>query len=245
MSLSIAVCEDDKKANAALEKSLEDIFIKLNIKYDIEIYYSGEALCKKLEAGRNYNLIFLDIEYGESQINGVDVGRLIRETHQNNSVAIVYISLERKYSLALHDLQPLNFLIKPLKHEDIERVVTQYMKLAGIWSSYFTYKYNYETFRIQIKDIAYVESRGRKLIIHLGDGEPVEIYGSLKKAYDEQLQKYDFIFIHASFIINYDYIVKYGYETVQMQDGVELSVAQSKRADVRKRFTYIAVRREG
>jgi len=246
MKLSIAVCEDQVIVNAMLEETLEDILKKLSIKCEIEIFYSGEKLCKRLEEGQNYNLIFLDIEYGDEKISGVDVGKLIRDTHQNNSVSIVYISWEKKYSLELHNLQPLNFLIKPLEYESIEKVMRKYLDIAGIWSSYFIYKIGYESHRKQIRDISYVESRDRKLILHLADGQQVEFYGALKQEFSEQLQKFDFLFIHAAFAVNYDYIVKYTRETVVMSpSGVTLSVSQGRRSEISKRFLYIANKREG
>ncbi|MCL2839930.1 MAG: LytTR family DNA-binding domain-containing protein [Defluviitaleaceae bacterium] len=246
MKLSIAICEDDMKINAELEYTLEAILKKLNIKYEIDVYFSGEKLCKKLEAGQNYNLIFLDIEYGEGKINGVEIGNIIRVIHQNNSISIVYISWESHYSINLHNTQPLNFLIKPLKYEKIEEVVYKYLTLARLWSSYFTYKLGYETYRKQVKDIAYVESRDRKLIIHLANGKQKEFYGSLKKVYIEQLQKFDFLFIHAAYAVNYDFISQYKYTTICMNPGdVILPISQNRRTEVRKRFLLIESKRGG
>lgn len=244
MKLSIAICEDDQKINSRLEEMLEGILETQNVKYEIDIFYSGEAFCKQLEQAHNYNLIFLDIEYGKEEINGVGVGQLIRNTYKNNSVSIVFISWERKYSLELHDIQPLNFLIKPLTYEAVEKVVKKYLDLAGLRSSYFTYKINHETYRTQVKDIAYVESADRKLILHLMNGEEVEFYGALKEAYAEQLQRFDFLLIHAAYAVNYDRIAHYSYETVRMEpDDVELSISQGKRSEVRKRFFEISSRK--
>ena len=117
--LNIAICDDEQKIGAELEAALIDIFGKLHIEHEIEVYLAGEALYRKMEAGTHYDLIFLDIEFTKNEINGVEVGRLIREAHQNNIVSIVYISWEKKYSMQLFSIRPLNFLIKPLEYEEI------------------------------------------------------------------------------------------------------------------------------
>lgn len=246
MKLLIAICEDDRTTNAEIEKALEEILSKQNIVFSIESYYSAKKFCDKLENGANYDLIILDIEYRGESLNGVDVGKRIRKIHQNNSVSIVYISWEVKYSMELHDLQPLNFLIKPIEYKKIEKVVMQHINIFSIRASCFTYKIGYESYRMQIRDIAYVESRNRKLILHMASGEQVEFYGSLKAVYEEQLQKYDFLLIHASYVVNFDFIVRYTRDAVIMgPSDVNLLISQNRRSDIRKRYLYIDSRRDG
>jgi DNA-binding LytR/AlgR family response regulator len=55
----------------------------------------------------------------------------------------------------------------------------------------------------------------------LADGKKEEFYGTLKEIFTEQLQRFDFLLIHASYAVNYDYIaaIKYG-EVVLTTGGV-------------------------
>ena len=167
--LNIAICDDEHKITSELEDTLIEIFSKLNVKVEIDVFFSGNELCQHMEAGAIYDLIFLDIEFAKNEINGVEVGRLIRDAHQNNVISIVYISWEKKYSMQLFSIRPLNFLIKPLKYEEIEQVVRTYLQITGLWSGVFTYKIGHETFKVQIKDIICLESRDRKVMLHLAD----------------------------------------------------------------------------
>jgi len=91
----VAVCDDELKIGAELEGALINIFGKRSIKYEIDVFYTGEELCKEMETGKHYDLIFLDIEFAQTEINGVDVGRLIRDVHHNYLASIVYISWEK------------------------------------------------------------------------------------------------------------------------------------------------------
>jgi len=242
----VAICDDETKIGAELECALIDIFDKLNVKYEIDVFFAGEELYKKMEAGEHYDLIFLDIEFAKNEINGVEVGRLIRDVHQNHLVAIVYISWEKTYALQLFDIQPLNFLVKPLNHEKIEDVVRKYLRIAGLWSGVFMYKVGHDTLKTQIKDIVYLESHGRKLVLHLADGKKEGFYGSIKAAYEEQLKRFDFLFIHNSYVVNYDYVTALKIDRVFLvNSATPLPISKHRRNEVRESYYEIMKRREG
>ena len=235
--IMVAICDDETKIGAELECALLDIFDKLNIKYEIDVFFAGEELYRKMEAGAHYDLIFLDIEFAKGEINGIEVGRLIREAHQNYFVSIVYISWEKKYALQLFDIQPLNFLVKPLEYEKIEEVIRKYMKIAGLWSGEFTYKIGHDTFKVLTKDIIYIESYDRKLIMHLSGGKEDEFYGSLKDVYEKQLKRFDFLFIHNSYVVNYDYVTALKFDKVLLVDSaMPLPISKHRRSEVRETY---------
>ncbi|MCL2719606.1 MAG: LytTR family DNA-binding domain-containing protein [Lachnospiraceae bacterium] len=244
MALYVAICDDENRIGAELERFLIDMLGNRNIKYEIDIYYTGEELCAKMENGAYYNLIFLDIEFAKNAINGVEVGRLIRGTYRNDLTSIVYISWEMKYSLQLFEIRPLNFLVKPLDYAKVEQTVTTYLRLAGQWVGEFSYKIGHSTYKAQVKDIVYLQSDRRKLILHLADGRKEEFYGTLKDVFREQLQRFDFILIHASCAVNYDYIAVAKYDEMILIDGVtSLQISQSKRKEVKEAFYDISEKR--
>ena len=73
----IGICDDSKLTCTELENMLRDIMQSLRIEAEIEPWYSGESLCKYLEAGNRFDLIFLDIEL--LKLSGIDVGNYIRK----------------------------------------------------------------------------------------------------------------------------------------------------------------------
>ena len=244
MTLFVAICDDEMQVSAKLENALIEILGKQNINYEIDVYFTGEELYTKIKNGAYYDLIFLDIEFAKNAINGVEVGKLIRDAG-NNSVSIVFISWETKYSMQLFDIQPLNFLVKPLEYEMIEKVVKTFIQIYTLRAEDFIYKAGHNTFKVQIKDIVYLESTKRKLLIHLADGRTEEFYGTLKNVYQEQLQRFDFLFIHASYIVNYDFIasVKYN-ELILTNNAISLPVSQQKKKEVREKYFSIMKRRK-
>jgi len=238
----MAICDDEMQVSAKLENTLTEILDNQNIKHEIDVYFTGEELWSKMMSGTNYDLIFLDIEFAKNAINGVEVGKLIRDAN-NNAVSIVFISWEAKYSMQLFDIRPLNFLVKPLEHEMIERVVMTFLHIHRLWADDFTYKVGHSVFKLQIKDIIYLESLKRKLFIHLADGRTEEFYGTLKDTYQEQLQRFDFLFIHASYIVNYDFITSVKYNELTLTNNTTLPISQQRKKEIREKYFSIMKKR--
>ena len=116
----IAICDDETKICADLERALIDILKKQNVRYSIDIFHSSNEFIREIETGANFDLIFLDIVFASKEISGVEVGQLIRDAHENHKMQVVFISWEEKYAMQLFELRPLNFLVKPLSNDKIE-----------------------------------------------------------------------------------------------------------------------------
>jgi len=194
-----------------------------------------------MESGTVYHLIFLDIAFAKGAINGVEVGRLIRNAHHNNLVSIVFISWEMKYSMQLFDIRPLNFLIKPL---DAKKVIKTYLQITQTRRGDFSYKIGHNTFKTQVKDIIYMKSDWRKVTMFLTDGSTVDFYGNLKEIYGQQLQQFDFIPTHASYLVNYDYITGITADKLELTTGAEpLPISKTKSKDVWEAYVAIMDKR--
>lgn len=245
VKIFIAICDDEVAVTGELETKLEEMLDGMNLKYEIDVYLSGVELMKAIESGQYFDLIFLDIEFAMGEINGVEVGKLIRDTFGNNEVSIVYISREKKYHDELLSLQVLDFLHKPINYAKVDKILRKYMDIAGIRSSTISYKIMKTTYKIKVSDVMYVESVKRNLIIHHKNGEQFEFYGALKDYYPKQLSKYDFIYISSSYAVNYDFIAEYNYETIKLH-GIKasFSISQDRRKDVRAKCLAIENRKD-
>ena len=242
--VTIAICDDEVRIGADLEHILLAVFDGLNIKCEIDVFLSGDEFIKRLEAGTHYDLIYLDIEFAKEEINGVEVGRLIRDVFQNNTTSIVYIAWEKKYAMQLFDIRPMNFLLKPLEFEKIEHTIKTYLKITELMAGDFVYNKGHDTFKVQLKDICWLENKGRKVIIHFADGTKEEFYGSLKEVYKEQLCKFDFMFIHASYVVNYDYVSAMKFNQLTLANNpTPLPISPNRRNAVREVFVAITKRR--
>lgn len=238
MEIQIAICDDEDKICLQLKDILGSISDEKSVEFIIQIFQCGEGLCKSLK-DKDYDLIFLDIEL--PKINGIEVGKYIREKLNNEIVQIAYISAKTEYAMELFDYRPINFLQKPLDKEKVLKVIDKYMILREQDNYIFSYKKNREFFDIPMSEIMYFESSYRKVKVYMRNGED-EFYDSLDKVY-KKLKAKNFLFIHKSIIVNYNFIRKMAYEEVTLFDGTVLPISQIRRKAIRK--MYMEIRRKG
>ena len=108
----VAICDDESAICTQIERIVEKFSRQEAVAMDVELFLSGKVLCRFIESEHSFDIIFLDIELGD--INGVEVGKFIREKQNDQVVQIVYISAQTKYCMELFDIRPMNFLEKPI-----------------------------------------------------------------------------------------------------------------------------------
>ena len=232
--MNIAICDDQLDICGQLELLVEKILKNKKVKYNIDVYSSGIELCKEMSE-TEYQLVFLDVEMPEK--NGVEIGRYIREKLKNEKIQIAYISSKEESAMSLFELRPINFLIKPLRMEQIEKVIDKYMVVSEIHNYFFEWQKGKEHYKIPMDKINYFEISGRKIHM-LAENMQAEFYGSIEEIND-RLNKEKFLFIHKSTIVNYDYVKKISYEQVEMVDGRVFSISQSRRKSIKKQLEKI------
>ncbi|MFW5669090.1 MAG: LytR/AlgR family response regulator transcription factor [Acetivibrio ethanolgignens] len=112
--VKIAICDDDAYICSEIEKVIFDFGKTSTVEMEIEVFYSGEELIHFMEKEYSFDLVFLDIELGET--TGIEVNEF-----DNYISKIVFITSKDGYEQKLFDVQPLNFIKKPLDHEKIKR----------------------------------------------------------------------------------------------------------------------------
>ena len=194
-----------------------------------DIWYQGESLCRFLRENKKIlDVLFLDIELLTT--NGIEVGRFIREEQENMETAIVYISANSSYAMDLFRVQPTDFLIKPLDKIKVGNVMNRIQKISEVRKGIFEYFGSGYYFKVLYKDILYFSSQNKKVHLVLKDGQK-EFNGKLK----EIAKKIpgNFIQIHQSYLINFDYIEECSYESVKMKNGDTIPISQPYRKSVR------------
>lgn len=216
---------------------------KYNQKIEVEPYTSSEGFFKSIQENHEvYDLIFLDIEVDEK--TGIDIAKYIRYVMQDELQQIVYISGKTDYSLSLHDTHPLDFIVKPIKDEQLEKVIIRYMKISGHWTNVFSYQVGRDTVKIKINEIRYFSVVNKDVVIHTIKDEDC-FRGSIREI-EESLRKYNFLYIHRSYLVNPMYIKIYEYDQVILNDGkTKLPIGSSKRAEIcKKRIELQRIKKE-
>ncbi|SEW36004.1 LytR/AlgR family response regulator transcription factor [[Clostridium] fimetarium] len=228
--IKIAICDDDAIISEQLQKMIYSMEEFLHEEFHVDIFIGGMKLYEELKKGTEFHAIFLDIEMPD--MDGIDVGRKIREEFHDEITQIIYISSQSSYAMQLFKVRPMDFLIKPLDELQVKAVVTKAYNLIKTGNEIFPFVVGRETIRKPISKILYFQSRARKVIMYTTD-ETYEFYCNLGDIY-EQLKANKFFFIHKSYLVNYNHISRLGYEALVMTDGTQLEISQSKRKEVRE-----------
>jgi len=165
----VGICDDDKILCALLEEQLHVLSTEFSVKFEVEVWYSGESLEEDLKKGMGLDILFLDIELLHT--NGIEVGTFIREELEDTDTHIVYISSKESYAMQLFQVQPFDFLIKPISGEKLKKVLGRSMKQKKNGENCFEYQKGSRFFRIPIKEILYFMSMDKKILIIKKNGQ--------------------------------------------------------------------------
>ena len=227
----VGICDDDKVLCSLLEEQIQELSAEFSVKFEMEVWYSGESLECDLKKGAGLDSLFLDI--GLLQKNGIEIGAFIRDEMEDTDTHIVYISSKQGYAMELFKMQPLEFLVKPISAVRLKEVLERSMKRKKYAESCFEYQRGSRIFRVSIKEILYFMMMDKKVLMIKKDGqEPV--YGKLKNVM-EQLPA-GFLMIHQSYVIHQEYVSEYSYESIKMMNGDVLSVSKPYRKEVRAKI---------
>ena len=227
----IGICDDDKIFCSLLEEQIQGLSAEFLVKFDIEVWYSGESLECDFKKGVGLDILFLDIEL--LQKNGIEIGAFIRDELEDTDTHIVYISSKQGYAMELFKMQPLEFLVKPISPARLKEVLERSMKRKKYAKSCFEYQRGSQVFRVSVKEILYFMSMDKKILMIKKDGQE-QFYGKLKNIM-EQLPA-GFLMIHQSYIIHQEYVSEYSYESIKMINGDVLSVSKPYRKEVRAKI---------
>lgn len=234
----VAICDDERAICSHIESVILNFQESILDKFDIEVFYSGEDLCRYILNDHRFDIIFLDIEL--KQMNGVEVGKWIRDELLDEVTQIIYISAKQGYAMELFQTRPLNFLIKPINKEKIYKTLRLAMQLTNGCNLFFEFHAGKTYYRVPYKEIMYFESDDKKIRI-ISNDNVYEFYGKLADIRKGVPSK-EFLLIHKSYLINYMYVSEAKYESVRLSNGKCLPISQTYRKEVRD---FLIKRRKG
>ncbi len=158
------------------------------------------------------DLIFLDIQM--SRLNGLTLA-----TRLPNNCRIIITTAYPDYALQGYEMDVIDYLLKPFSFERFERAVNKTRLLKNFTPASHTpeqpklkpsiddiifVRADYKTIKVKIIDILFIEGSGNYVTLHTIK-EKIMVLQNLKR-FEEQLQPYQFIRVHKSFIVSLNHI---------------------------------------
>ena len=233
--LKIVICDDDEKFAMDLKQYFSDFAIKNMVLVEIKIYTDSEELLLAISKGRICDLLFLDIELGDT--TGVEVGESIRKDIKNEAMQIVFVSAKENYAMQLFKVRPMNFLVKPVDYSQVEHIMQEYGRLYGYQTSFFEYQVGKERRGVDQNTILYFQSDGKKIRMVTQQGEN-EFYGKMSDVLFK-LNGYSFCAVHKSYVINLRYVEAYGKDSIRMVNKDIIPVSRAMKDNLYEKLAKI------
>lgn len=238
--IRVGICDDDFAFGCQIEGYLEKFAQQNNIGIETKVFLSGEECLNYLIQEPTLDILFLDIIFG-NKINGVTIGQWIRSKLENEITQIVYISAKEEYAMQLFQNRPLDFLLKPIEYEQIEKIMDNYKHLFFDQKNFFEYQIERAFYRIVDNEIIYFQCSGKKIKLVTTRAEK-EYYGKMS---DVKLQLNPEIFwsIHKSYIVNINYVSHFLSDSVLLLTGDLLPISRSYQKDIHQKFLQMNMKR--
>lgn len=231
--ITCAMCDDELPFAEQLRSLVMAYAKKKRVELQAETFASAEELLEEIENGAGFEILFLDIEM--RKMDGIELGKKLRE--RSYQTLIIYVSGYDQYMRQLFEAEPFRFLSKPLKQEELENVLDKaFERIRRFHRELFTIRFGKNVVNLLCRDIVYLESNKRKVIVNTVRGE-YEYYHKLDEAEEELLAiSADFVRIHKAYLVNMEHVEAFQYEKLALRDGTILSISEAHRANVRSRF---------
>lgn len=201
--MHIGICDDDINIINELERYLIRVNSQNDKKQDIvvEKFSNAFAVLDYIEnSNETLDVIFLDIVYGSE--NGISIGEKIQERQKN--IKIVFITGYINYVEDIFNIVPFAILIKPFTFDKVSWIWNKVVSaIEAGRTQYVMLKTKDGIYSIDIKDIIYIESRGRYLRISVEEQlERLEL--TVRMTMNDIEEKLNDLFVkcHRSYFIN-------------------------------------------
>lgn len=238
MTLNIAICDDEKKDIELLEKNI----LQYNIETDNNIIVSSFLSANELLSDYDnhpYNVVLLDIEM--PCINGMELGKRLREMDDN--LFIVFTTSYPEYMQDSFEVQPFQFLTKPIDHNDVCKLFNNIInKINRSSKSIVIIDSENEKQFVALNDILFISSMKEKksyIRYQLFDKEFVS-RGTLSEI-EHQLATRGFVSPSRGFLVNVKQIQAMKSTSIILKNGFEIPISRRRAKELQQIYTQYII----
>ncbi len=215
--MRIAICDDEKDIREILAEKVN----KYCPEAEIFCYASGQEV---LTADRMPDILFLDIQMPGA--SGMETAQGLRA--RSKELILIFVTALEEYVFQAFDVGAFHYLVKPFEEEKFVCVLSRAVKQcreasenAGVSMAkeedrHILILSGGSHIKIRLCDIVYAEVFNRKVVIHKMT-EDMEYYGKMSDL--EKLAGKDFFRPHRSYLVNFQYVVRYDAQMIELESG--------------------------
>lgn len=235
--MKICICDSNLSVHKEIKKLIRNFRTEENY-FEITDFTSAEEVLRSYESGKNFGIVFLDIEM--SDINGIEAAERIKEIAPKS--IIIFVSGHTDFIFEAFRIEALHFIVKPIREKEFSEVFDRAVKKYIAVNSTVLLKWQSERYCIPVDEISFVEGYQRHLTVHTASRD-YEAVGKLSEMFDT-LCHHDFVRIHQGFIVNMHYIKSFGTNDIELTDGTRVMMSVRKRQEALKIYDSFLKKRK-
>lgn len=215
-----AICDDDAAFGESLKSFLCGFFADKKTDCSVSVFLDVQSLDTALNAGEEYDLLFLDILF--ENCNGMDYAKRLRT--RKYKFDIIFISTCRDYAIESYDAEPLYYILKPAQPEKLTAALERFLEKRT--SAYINLNTTRGLVKINLSDILYFEIYGHRISLRKKDGTGEELRSTLKEM-ETKLPPSMFIRPHRSYLVNLGCITEITHYNIKITSGELIPISHA------------------
>ena len=199
---------------------------------DVDLFTSTDAL---LKSPKRYSLIFLGILMPGT--DGLETARQLKEGLAPPT--IIFTTKSTEHCLESYNLGVEGYLLKPIAEKHFEKVFTRLILPIFPSTPTLDVYSNRLLYHIPVSEILYIESIGRKCLIHTAI-KTFETNMALNHI-ENMLNDTSFIRCYRSYLVNKNYIQDIGDTEIQLTNNDNIPLTLRKRSSIVKLFNKFLI----
>lgn len=227
--INVAICDDEKIQREIIKDMLLKICKKNNLNIIIDEFSSGKELLDKYKVNtRKYNIILCDILMND--LNGIELIKKIRK--MNTSFQAIIITGSVEYVFEGYDIGVLNYLVKPVSIEKLEKEFIRAVKnINSTMPWMYSVHVNGKRVFINISEVLYFEVNNKTITANL-EKEKIDFNMKIKELENEIKDK-NFIRCHRSYLVNANKIEEILLNKLVLKNKVEIPIGRSYKSEIK------------
>ena len=209
-SMKIAICDDDDRDIDTLRAMIVEHPSGME---DIATYSSADELLGDYADGKRYDLVFLDIQMGET--DGYSAAESLFRCYKDEFPLIIFVTVTDKYVYNGYDVRAFGYFTKPVDKKRLFEKLDQANE--EISSGKIIILADGKKIIIPVKEIKYIEARNNKLTIFT-DSTEYSTRMTLEGIW-EKLPKATFARPHRCYIVNLARVSRYDDTYIYFDDA--------------------------
>lgn len=228
----ILLCEDDKHEKTRLETFLVKYFNSIQKPYQLTSYDKAIDAKEGIVNGAVYDIALLDIIMPD--YTGLELSKDIREN--DGDCKIVFITSSKEFAIESYDVHASDYILKPFIEDKMTAVLDQLIKsIDDEDRDYVVLNSKFGHYKVKHKDVVYLESFKRQVMIHLSNEETITLNGKLDSV-EELLCDDRFLRCHKSYLVNMDYIAKLENRQFVFHDGNVVPIPKESLNTIKQKY---------